>query len=261
VFDALIQLDADPPVDALLPYYSEHREPVLILLSEPRPDRDAALLNLLTRESGIPWYAVAGLLLESKAQGFATELIRGLRLTLNVTVVDGPPRDDGQFPMVSGGGIGDGVLYPAPGFPSIATYSLWNCAVRGSIALSGGPHPIYYTRSAAPADSIPSGPHSLTIEGPDAGDRLKYLELLLHQWIPVEAVEERTLKWTTARRFREETAGHRQRIGRRYRELLRLAQDANLLSAEEAQTLVPAIDVRVKDLRRNRATRLPDVSR
>jgi hypothetical protein len=133
--------------------------------------------------------------------------------------------------------------------------------VRGAIVLAKGPQPIYYTRKASPPDFIPSGASGLTIEGPDAQNRLKYFEELVEHWLPVEAVEEITLKWTTAQRLRTQVASHRDRIGRQYREMLRLAQKANLLSPEEAKGLAPTIEVRLKDLRRNKSTRLPDVSR
>ena len=261
VLDALIQLKADPPADVLVRYYPHHREQVLILLSEPRPGRDDVLLTLLKTESGIPWYAMAGLLLEVKAGGLAAELVRGLQLTLDVTVVDGPPREGPRTFSGAGPAIGDGGLYPAPGFPSIATYSLWDSPVRGAIVLAQGPQPIYYTREASPPDSIPSGPSSLGIEGPDARNRLKYFEELVEHWLPVEAVEEITLKWTTAERLRTQVASHRARIVRQYREMLQLAQKANLLSLEEAKGLAPTIEVRLEDLRRNKSTRLPDVSR
>jgi hypothetical protein len=261
VLDALIQLDARPPVEVLVPYYAGHREPVLILLADPRPGRDRVLLKLLARESGIPWYAIAGLLLEDKARGFAAELIRGLRLTLEVTVVDGPPQGSTFEGSARVSGIGDGVLYPAPGFPSIATYRLWDHAVRGAIVLSEGPHPIFYTRQASPADSIPSGPGGLTIQAPDAVDRLTYLEKLLEHWLPVNAVEKITLHWTTAPRLQADVGVRRGQIDQEYRELLRLARSAKRLTADEEKRLVPTIDVRVTDRRRDRLTPLPDVSR
>src|SRR5262245_33521720 len=89
VLDALILLDAQPPADLLVRYYKEHREQVLILLSEPRAGRDDILLKSLKTESGILWYAIAGLLLETKASGFAAALIEDLRLRIDVSVVDG----------------------------------------------------------------------------------------------------------------------------------------------------------------------------
>jgi hypothetical protein len=261
VLDALIRLGSEPPADLVYRYYPLHREQALILLSEPRSGRDEVLLKLLKKESGIPWYAIAGMLLEVKSPRFAAELIAGLRLTLEISVVDGPPQPDLSNGVGAGFGIGHGGLYPAPGFPSIATYSLWNSAVRGSTVLAEGPHPIYYRRHISPPDWIPSGPSSHTIEGPDATDRLKYLEELLEHWLPVSAVEAITLKWTTAQRLETQVRAHSDTIGRQYREMLRLAQSANLLSADEVKALVPIIDVRVKDLRRNKSTRLPDVSR
>jgi hypothetical protein len=261
VFDALIQLGGHPPPNVLLPYYPEHREPVLILLSEPRPGRDEVLLKLLKEESGIPWYAIAGLLLEVKAAGLAAELLRGLRLTLDVMVVDGPPEYGPTSSFGHGGGIGDGVLYPAPGFPSIATYSLWHSAVRGATVLAEGPHPVYHTRKQSPPDWIPSGPSGLTIDAPDAKQRLEYLEELLEHWLPVEPVEKITLQWTTPERLRADVARHRERIGRKYGELIALAQKRKRLTAAEAKALVATIDVQVQDLRRNKSTRLPDASR
>ncbi len=102
VLDALILLGAQPSPDVLLRYYPEHREQVLILLSVPRPGRDEVLLRLLKNESGIPWYAIAGLLLETKAPGLAAALIDGLRLRLEVSVVDGRPH--------SSGGVGGGCV-------------------------------------------------------------------------------------------------------------------------------------------------------
>lgn len=261
VFDALIQLGGHPPPQVLLPYYEQHREQVLILLFEPQPGRDAVLLKLLRDESGIPWYAIAGLLLEAKAAGLAAELLRGLRLTLDVTVVDGPPEYGPRSGSGFGAGIGDGVLYPAPGFPAIATYSLWHSAVRGATVLSEGPHPVYYTRKRSPPDWVPSGPSGLTIDAPDAKERLEYLEELLEHWLPVEPVEEITLQWTTSERLRADVARHRERIGRKHGELIALAQKRKRLTAAEAKALVATIDVQVQDLRRNKSTRLPDLSR
>ena len=263
VLDALILLDAQPPADLLVRYYKEHREQVLILLSEPRAGRDDILLKLLKRESGLPWYAIAGLLLETRAAGFGAGLIEGLRLRLDVSVVDGESRY--YRGIGAGGGACHYGIYPAPGFPPIATYSLWNGAVRGATILAEGPHPVYYTRKSSPADWVPGGGVSFMIQGPSADDRLEYINKLLQHWLPIKGVEEITLNWSTAaqmqQQVRKEATAHRNDVASRFKQMLNLAIAAKVLNAEEALHLAPAIDVRVLDQRRDTSIPLPEVSR
>ena len=258
LLDALIRLDACPPVSALMPHYDARSEEVLILLAEPRAGRDDALLDVLKRESGILWYAAAGLLVEDEAPGLAAELLRGLRLTLEVTVEDGRPGDtSGGFGM---GGIGHGVLYPVKGFPPIANYSFWDFPVRDAVVLAGGPRPVYYTRKACAADAgIPSSGHRSFIDAPTAEDRVALLDELIDHWLPVKAVEPLTVRWTTPQDYRRRIATARQQLARDAASLIDIAKREGRLTPDEAGGLRIAIDVRVRDNRALKRVPLPAI--
>jgi hypothetical protein len=258
VLDALIRLDACPPVSALIPHYEARSEAVLILLAEPRAGRDGVLLALLKRESGILWYASAGLLLEDEAPGLAAELLRGLRLTLEVTVEDGQPGDISG--SSSTGGIGHGAPHDVKGFPPIATYSFWESPVRGAVVLSGGPRPVYYTRKVCPADAgIPSSGHRSLIDAPTAEDRLALLEELIDHWLPVKAVEPLTIRWTTPQDYRRRIAAARDRLARDAASLIDIAKEEGRLTQDEAGGVQVAIDVRVRDERGRKHHPLPPI--
>lgn len=256
LLDALIRLDACPLVSALMPHYDARSEEVLILLAEPRAGRDDALLDVLKRESGILWYAAAGLLVEDEAPGLAAELLRGLRLTLEVTVEDGRPGDtSGGFGM---GGIGHGVLYPVKGFPPIANYSFWDFPVRGAVVLTGGPRPVYYTRKACAADAgLPSSGHRSLMDAPTAEDRLALLDELIDHWLPVKAVEPLTVRWTTPQDYRGRVAAARQQLARDAASLIDIAKQEGRITADEAAGLRIPIDVRVRDERGRKQHPLP----
>jgi hypothetical protein len=258
LLDALIRLDAQPPADVLMAHYEARSEAVLILLAEPRGGRDAALLGLLKHESGILWYAAAGLLLENEAPGLAAELLRGLRLTLEVTVTDGSE----GLAMGGGsvGGIGCGVLHPAKGFPPIGTYSFWEIPVRGAVVLNGGPRPIYYTRQACAADAgIPGSGHRSLIGGPTAEDRLALLDALMDHWLPVKAVEPLTIRWTTPQAYRRRVVAARAELARDAASLIDIAKQEGRLTPREAGSLRIAIDVRVRDERSLKRAPLPAI--
>jgi hypothetical protein len=259
VLDALIRLEARPPADVLTRHYDARSEQVLILLAGPGAGRNRALLGILKDESGILWHAAAGLLLDDKAAGLAASLLGGLRLTLEVTVVDGFAGDS----LLDGGhtgGIGCGVMYPGAGFPPIATYSFWTTAEGGAIVLTGGPRPIFYTRQVCKAGTgIPSGGHRPLIDGPTADDRLALLKELLDHRLPVEAVRTLEVRWTNERQYLRDVSAAWARLARDVDKLVQLALDEGHLTADDARHILPAIDVRVRDARGRKRHPLPPI--
>ncbi len=115
-----------------LPYFNRWPVESLILLANASEGRDAALLPLVSSTGGLAWNAVANLLLQARAPGFAFRLFDGLRLKPTVQVID-TPNSTGALDGNAVGSVTErgGVVLAASGMPSIPiTCSPWNNRAR-----------------------------------------------------------------------------------------------------------------------------------
>jgi hypothetical protein len=161
LLDALIQLGAVVPVQAILPYATRWRAEALILLASRTTDADEADL-LAMREKDLneaEWLVVNNLLLRRRSAAFFAKTLQEIHVTHTFVVSDtGVAPGEGR-----GGSFGRGgpnVGFPK-GFPPIAIYQLeiaqWGTPPPGAddVLVIKGPMnqgDVFYRRTVVPAD-------------------------------------------------------------------------------------------------------------
>jgi hypothetical protein len=86
VADALVRLKARPRLDLLVLLFKRYPLQTLLLLQRFGPERNPLALRLLKTSRGFAWFALADLLFQAKAPGFAESLIRDLPVTIALSV-------------------------------------------------------------------------------------------------------------------------------------------------------------------------------
>jgi hypothetical protein len=248
--DALIQLDAKVSPGFVTSIYQKRKAPAFILLSKLEHEGDSILLDLASKEKGIKWFAAANLLQAHRTPGTACMLLRNIEIMAEVTVSDnGSILGAGRGGM--SGSVADGGGGRTPGYPPIAHYYLDAGAGNGGILLALGPVAIYYCRLLSKAGELPP-PTDHDRSGPLTWDRLRYVAALGHfkGKMPIYDSMYRSVIWRGQSALESEVSDFKQDILRRFSTLVKMLQDANLLTAEEASALPsPVIQMRVEDRR------------
>lgn len=173
--DALIQLRAALPPDLLARIVEERPVEGLILLSHVDDgSADGVLLRTLARAQSHEWFAAANMVVRRRPAGAVAHLLAGLRIAVTITVSDTGRAGSGSG---FGGAIGCGMYSRQPGMPPWPSYGLTSDADAGDVVLALGPTPVYYQRWVSAAGVGPSR-GGLTIDGPTAADRLRYVEAM-----------------------------------------------------------------------------------
>jgi hypothetical protein len=257
ILDALVQLEARLPVEAIGPSLARWPIPTLILLNSALGDREALLLEHFSRTGGFEWRAVANLLLKTKPAGFAFRLLDGLRLNLAIHVTDDP--------NVLGGGVGgscDGPNYAVlvPGFPPLAHYQ-FVLAEPGATILSIGPETVYYVRRLrSPATILPLDRSN--VARADDHDRVKYVNALVRErveMVPLRHKHTATIRWTDSRALQREISVHRRRVEEHYEHVLSVLKSIQRLSEDESRKLTPNVTITVEDYRTDKTETLPPI--
>jgi hypothetical protein len=255
ILDALVQLDAQVPVDVLRSSFDRWPVPTLILLGNATGNRDALLLEYLNATSGLEWQAIANFLLQTEPPGFAFRLLNGLELRLDICLTDG------AIGIGYGGGMESGPNYAiaVPGFPPLPDYQL-SGAATGATILSIGPETIYYTRRIAAG--VPSFRPQIrsTREKPADLDRVRYVSALVRKYVeamPLGATMPVTIIWHDALTFREDVLRHRSALESRYREIVSLLVWIKDLTEDERQSLHATVRIAIDDYRRDKSIPLP----
>jgi hypothetical protein len=156
LFDALIQMDATVPPDALLPFHAGHRAEVIILLARNR-DIEPVLLGLIEADiSDTEWLAVANILLARRSPKLFEKLLVGLPATHLFEVAD----HDMPFGRV--GWLVEELPAIPPlrrlpdGFPPTGLYNLTRFPRHQSSLLAHGPTNIFFRRTVVPTDGSAS---------------------------------------------------------------------------------------------------------
>lgn len=263
VLDALVQLDDPLRIAGITPvpspqilerYHSRWPVQTLILFGRTARDERGPLLQaLLASASGDRWFALSNLLSsQAPVPGFAATLLNGVKLDLDIRVVD--PGSGAGF----GGGSGSGcfaleMVHGPSGFPPHAAYNFESGETPGAIVMSRGPRTVYYSRRVA-TRGIPSGGH--VGEGPTTEDRLDYLNALIRatNYSFMSQLRPRTsisIEWTNARALRGEIETQQKKISDDYERMRQALMDLGYLTSEEADSLPLALDTEIHDLRRN----------
>lgn len=183
LFDALIQMDATVPPDAILPFRAEHRAEVMILLA--RNWRiEHVLLDLLEEDVvDTEWMAVANLLRERGSKRLLERMLNGMTVTHQFEVADH------YMTFGRAGGVGDGYPISPPmrqfpsGFPPTGLYSLTSYLAKGGTLLASGPRNVFYSRTTVPTNgAVPwNTQYCDTIKTPRIEFRLQLLTALTGQ--------------------------------------------------------------------------------
>lgn len=253
VLDALIQLNARPQAALLAAHAQSHPTHTLVLLANAT-ERQPVLLERLPKSAGLSWYAVANMLLQDRAPGFAAHLLDPLRLQLTVSV-----SESGQVAGIEGtvsAGVGDGFDESPRGFPPHAEYRLESAARPGFVVLVDGPRPVYYSRTVEA--SFQYSTSQLLEAGPTDADRVSYLHALLAAAdVPLPADTLAFAKWTSSAALIRDIEDQRALVQRQYQNVVAALVGKGLLA--KGGTWTPRIDTRLVDHRTDRTTPLPSV--
>ena len=259
LLDALVQLDAvvDPvPIGRFLP-----RWPVqsLVLLGRAGADRDRTLLPFFEGASGLSWRAAANLLLETRAPGFATSLLRPVRLRLEVKVLDRSDRAGLSGGVAGGVTEGCNFATSAPGFPPIAEYQHDPSGREGSTLLAGGPRPAFYRRRVGQPGLVPCSSIEVRSGSPAVQERIDYA-IALARPLEMPRIYATTIEhvvWTDVDGLRTRVGQSRRNLEGSYRSMIGSLVTQGRLTAAEAKTLPTTIDLSVIDQRENQSAPLP----
>ena len=268
VLDALIHVhraltfqirDATVPSTILERYYDRWPVQTLILLERNGPSADDVLLRLLPRATDETWFTIANLLLPRAPLGLAADVLRGLKLELQITVTD-RGRSGGIGNEKYGFSHGDGIGEQPLGFPPHAIYGFVLAPYPGAVVLSRGPHISYYYRQVAPMRQFPIS--SSSNGGRTAEDQLAYLEEILRRTGSGSALRARTsveVPWENASKLLARVAMERKKIGDVYKRTLGQLIRSGRMTADEARALPLTLNVTVNDSRSDRRQPLPEL--
>jgi hypothetical protein len=262
--DALIDLRATLPTEESRKLFSEFAAQSVILLVRSPDDAQHALLDIFDdSKANWTWLAAGNVLLKNRAAGFAARVLSRFTQRTTVSVVD-----RGFGGEVGGGSeCGFSLRQPKTGWPLVGLYHLTQFPERipsvTAAFLVGGPTAVYYWRvETGNYDNPPDDPG-----GCDDGDRDRYraqylakmLEFSFPQ-IPLDPYREITIEWRNEDQFRQQvlTAVEEQRDHFR-RAVAWLHEFGRLLTAEEAASLQPRLEIVIRDRRSDRSTQLPSL--
>jgi hypothetical protein len=257
VFDALIQLNARLPASLVVRDADERPVQTYALLARAR-DRDPILMKLLTKASGLEWYAAADMLFGDKPAELAAHLLTTVHHRLTITVSDG---QDGPFGGMVGASssvsVADGIGENPQGYPPHTEYRFEAGPLAGFLVLAAGPHPVYYSRVVTTSSQY--GVSEAWIGGPSDADRIAFIQALLGTSLPTLRAETfESVHWSTVEALIQKVEELRAAIERQYQFV-----DAELVRrygrASDAAPRYPHIDVQLVDKRRNRSVPLPMV--
>jgi hypothetical protein len=256
VLDALVRLDAKPPLHVLTRVFNTHPVEAVLMLQRFGAERDQTVLSLLQGSKGYRWFALASLLQETRAHGFAAHLLRDLPIRLSVSVSDTGSRGE-----LGGGGLsagcGDGAVGLARGFPPLASYRFTSPIERGAAPLTVGVSPTYYVRDLSQAGETPFA-SSCDVRGPTIRDRLAQVAAMLRtESVPLHEIELESVASKDADDLRRRVTAARRRVETTYTTLVESLREDGLLTREDAANLRPEIRIELHDLRPDRSGPLP----
>jgi len=259
VIDSLLQLEADIPAGVIMSLNQRYTgEKVIMLARNPLANKDA-LLEVMRSNTGVAWRAAGNLLAAAKAPGLAALLLKDLRLSVTVLVVD--PH--------SGGGVGSGnsvcglsglaMIAVPQEYPPIGLYGLAESPSRGFVVLAPGPRTVYYSRTVVSPGTRAPGPSSAPLYGRNEAI-IEYLVILLA--IPpgelgLKTEETYSEEWKGAAALTERLIQIRAQVTAKYQSVAARLIDAGLLTEPEWAELGPRIEIHLTDFRSNKSAPLP----
>jgi len=266
VLDALIQLRGTLPAEQACKLYPEFAAQSVILLIRSTEDARTALLSIFGKaKANWTWLAVGNALSKTQTAGFAALLLSRFTQHLKVRV------EDPGFVSGEGGGgseCGFSLTAPKPGWPRVGLYHLTQFAERipwlEAHFLIGGDTSVYYWRADPGNYDNPPDDPGYCDDGNRDEYRAQYLaKLLADAWpeIRLKSHPEVRIEWHGEDAYRRELirAVEEQRTSFR-RAVMFLKNDGRLLTADEAASLQPGLEILIRDKRSDQSMPLPVVN-
>jgi hypothetical protein len=262
VLDALIQFGAEVPAADAQRLYPQFPVQSLILLSRSQENPAPALLEMFQAEQIRPtaWLAAGDILLQRRAEGFATAVLAGLTVHAQVDVYEsgvGGSFGGGNLCCMAGGPFRSRI-----GWPPLGVYAFSGCGIRlqpGATLLADGPDPVHYHRQ------VNGSYHADGVTGCACGEDRDlvyqhYLTALLFhppEEPPLRAHVSHLIEWQGPDAYSSELAAFIAAQQRVFAELARQLGNLRLVSETEAATLRPRLQIRISDYRASPARALP----
>jgi hypothetical protein len=246
-----------PPPDGLAKVFATHPVETVLMLNRFGAERDGTVLPLLRHSKGYRWFALASLLLQTRARGFAGELLADFPIRLSIRVSDSADSGVGLGVGLGSGMCGCGAPGPAPGFPPLATYRFSSSLEPGAEALTDGVRPTYFVRHLSRPGETPN-PFACDIGGPMSADRLAFVAAMVGQAsVPLSDFRYKEVKWKGEAELQRTAAEAKREVEAAYTSLLMLLQENGWMTPTEAAALRPDIRVELQDVRQDRSESLP----
>ena len=261
ILDTFIQLKARVSGEHLMSVYDDFRDEVVIVLSNSPKDNQETLLSLHDLpQSDTRWLAICNLLASSRADGFASTLLRDTTIKINLLV-----SENNQNALGAGeggqGGIGCGMFGMPKDFPPTSIYELRQEVEDGNVLLVEGVRPVYYRRQVVPMNKQIGISRESTFNERDLFRR-DYLAWLLGkdaQSLGFNPRPSYSIRWTSAEAFAAQAKRLRDLHHRSFSQLAPQLHDDGLLTSEESETLRPKLTFAVHDLRTDKTMVLPSL--
>jgi hypothetical protein len=259
VLDALIQLGAQVPAGDAQRLYPEFPVQSLILLTRSQEDTTPAFLQIFKSERRWPaaWLVAGALLVERRAEGFPQAVVEGMTVHALVMVTEA-----GSGSRLGGGSmccLGGGLPRLKNEWPPVGVYAFDSCGESlhsGAMVLAGGTDPAYYSRQVTATYQSAGGSGCGCNPDQDLV-REHYLTEMLSdssERPPVRAHVSHTIAWQDLNTYRSELVNFIGDQKHMFAELARRLGENGLVSATDAKSIRPKLDIRVWD---QRATRVP----
>jgi hypothetical protein len=261
VLDALIGLGAALPVKEARKLYPEFAAQSLILLLRSRDDAQSALLDIFqSAKANWNWLAAGNALIKKGPPGLAYILLSRITQHITVSVVD----------RGVGGGVGSGGSEcgfsprgPKSGWPAVGLYWLTQFPERmpglPTTFLVDGDTTVYYWRVEPGNYDNPPDLSGSCDEGNRDGYRAQYVNKLMgFSDIKLNAFPYETIEWHGDASYKQQLLAAVEKQRATFRHIVwSLQQSDRVLTASEAATLKPRLEIMILDQRANRSVPLP----
>jgi hypothetical protein len=255
LLDALVRLEAKPPIGALLPHLAAHEETVALLIAEGRDVYVDALPALYRRLSGsrqnLPWLMIGHAAARACPRRFMPELLPEIRVVHEVVVVSPLPSGAVHGPRPPPVFRRWTETHPIPdGFPPVAVYRLHTRRAPGRSNSRSG---VWTWRVEHVGEELRI--ERTTQDNADAAAmRLRWLDVMLARAKAgrrpsLSASSKVHVLYTGPTPFREWVLPHRERLLSAWWPRVEGLVQGGFLDAARAAKLAASVDLVIRDRR------------
>jgi len=264
VLDALIGLGAALPAREARKLYPEFAAQSMILLLRSQDDAQSALLDIFQdAKANWNWLAAGNVLVKKRSPGFAYVLLNRITQHITVSVVE---RGVGGGGESGGSECGFSLRGPKPGWPAVGLYWLTQFPERmpglPTTFLVDGDTTVYYWRvEPGNYDNPPDLSGSCDEDNRD-GYRAQYVNKLMgFSDIKLNSFPYERIEWHGDADYKQQLLAAVEKQRATFRHIVwSLQQSDRVLTASEAATLKPRLEIMILDQRADRSVPLPVLS-